>query len=822
MNGNGFEVIEEIRDYFTYYFIETHLKSLNNEIEIIVDSSHKCLKPIRKVLEKEIKDDKNQVFMASVYGIDFKPSALKKKEIKEINGFQSFPLKIILKMNKNKFESHIFINVNNDNFSQNIKFDIMKKIFKKDIDPPVQLQLTNLQTMEIFNEAILIKERRKKEGQTYKQLLKFGINLLKNMISYELILFLMLYTDILNGDTLSLIKEIFDIFSLKKIIKPTNKNSLSVYLEKMDLLYNEQNKIFEKIQRIPMNNFNSYLIKYYTIHIYLYSIMEKYEDCETIMKDLRDNNPYDNLILAKLYLSEYSQFYRSIPISDDMQNSLMGKFINTSQNYNELLTSFSIISDYIKKDFVNTLLIITENYDKINEICLQNKSSLKINDYITQKENDDLIKVQNYLDIIAQKKVEKNFMAISFNIVMWDYYLADNKNENFLEFLKSNLIKGSLNYNDIIASLVYIIKYTKKDFIQMLKIVVNNYDKLKSICISERKNININDYIQPNENDNQEKIKEYLTYIVSQKIKDKSEIICFNINIWKYYITNKCPEEFLSFLEEKLYESAINSKDIFDCADFSSNFRKKAFIPMLEIIFDNFDNIQKIFKTEAKCINIDNYIQPQPETDDLSKILELIKNIIDEEKKVSYCTIRFNIDLWLPYSQCENLEKLKLIRKIIIQCQVMQPDLNEDVIQLGKKIHDIGFNDIQKGVLVGEQLLQFLAEDEAYYVNKQINDCIQKNINLQNQINNQAIEIEGLKRENNNLTVRLNTLEGRVVGLCNDNSVINGRLFNLENEKNRLEFRINENKSNYQKLENKMKKDYEHLEKKIDNIKKNS
>ena len=78
MNGNGFEVIEEIRDYFTYYFIETHLKSLNNEIEIIVDSSHKCLKPIRKILEKEIKDDKNQVFMASVYGIDFKPSVLKR------------------------------------------------------------------------------------------------------------------------------------------------------------------------------------------------------------------------------------------------------------------------------------------------------------------------------------------------------------------------------------------------------------------------------------------------------------------------------------------------------------------------------------------------------------------------------------------------------------------------------------------------------------------------------------------------------------------------------------------------------------------------
>ena len=816
--NNEFEVIDKIKEYFTYYFIETHLKSLNNEIEMIVDTSHKCLKPIRKILEKEIKGEGNQEFIASVYGIDFKPTIIKKKELKEINGNSSFPLKLLLKMNKNKFESQNYINIDNDNFIRNISFDMKKKLFKKDIAPPIQLQLSNLQVIQLFDEALTNKERKNKKDSSFTELIKFGFNLLKNMDSYELILFLILYIDILNGDNVQLIKEIFEMFNLTKIKKPLNTNSLSSYIEKMEILYNDQNQILEKVKKIPLSNFNSYLIKFYTIHIYLYSITESYDSCERIMKDLRDNNPYDNLILAKLYLSEYSQFYRSIPISPELQNSLMGKFIYTSENYNELLTSFSIISDYIKKDFVNMLLIITENYDKINDVCSRSNTPLKINDFIEQKPNDDLTKVQNYLDIIAQKKVEKKYMAIAFKINMWDFYLTNNNNATFLEFLKSNLIKGSLNYIEIIASLAYIINYTNKDFIEMLKIIVNNYDKLRNICMSERKYINISDYIQQTPNDNPEKIKEYLSYIVSQKITDKYEVICFHKNIWIFYINNNYQFEFLSFLETKLYESAIFSKDIFDCLEYSSIFNKKSFIHMLEIILNNFDNINYILKSETKYINIDYYVIQQPQTDDLSRIFELIKSIIEKEKINAYCAINFKVDLWLPYSQCQILDTLKFLRKIILHCKVMQPELNEDVIQLGKKIHDIGFIEIQKGILKGEKLLQFLGEDESYYVNKQINEIIQKNINLQNQVNSQAFEIEELKKQNFNLTNRLNTVEGKVINLENNNSVINNRLYSLENEKNRIESKIDDVKRHCEHFEHKIKNDYEHLKNKVDNM----
>ena len=125
------------------------------------------------------------------------------------------------------------------------------------------------------------------------------------MKKYELILFLMIYIDILNGKNEFLIKEIFDIFDLTKIEKPLNSNVLTPYIEKVELIYRKQDKIIEQIKKISLCNFTSYLIKFYTIHLNLYVVTKGFDNCEIIMKDLKDNS-YDNLIFGKLYLSEYS------------------------------------------------------------------------------------------------------------------------------------------------------------------------------------------------------------------------------------------------------------------------------------------------------------------------------------------------------------------------------------------------------------------------------------------------------------------------------------------------------------------------------------
>ena len=197
------------------------------------------------------------------------------------------------------------------------------------------------------------------------ELLQYGVNLLNSMEQYELLFFLMIYINIVNSYNLNLIQKIFECFNLKKIIKPLDLSCLSPYVEKFEKLYNEQYAFFDKIKQMGNVNFREYLIKFYTIYFNLHFTLGNFQLCENIMRDLRDNNRYDNLILARLYLSNYIEFYRSIPISPEMKNSLIVKFIYASENYQELCKSFYLIAEIINKNFPTLLLIIIDHYNKI-------------------------------------------------------------------------------------------------------------------------------------------------------------------------------------------------------------------------------------------------------------------------------------------------------------------------------------------------------------------------------------------------------------------------------------------------------------------------
>ena len=127
----------------------------------------------------------------------------------------------------------------------------------------------------------------------------------------------------------------------------------------------------------------------------------------------------------------------------------------------------------------------------------------------------------------------------------------------------------------------------------------------------------------------------------------------------------------------------------------------------------------------------------------------------------------------------------------------MEPEISEDKIQLATKIHHVGFIEIQRGILTGEKLLQFLGEDEAFYVDKQINQCIQKNIYLQNLIDSQANEIKELRSENGNL-------KNQIANLSSENSSLKSRINSLESGQNSLESKISSIESNYYSLESKV------------------
>lgn len=133
----------------------------------------------------------------------------------------------------------------------------------------------------------------------------------------------------------------------------------------------------------------------------------------------------------------------------------------------------------------------------------------------------------------------------------------------------------------------------------------------------------------------------------------------------------------------------------------------------------------------------------------------------------------------------------------MIEIKKMQPELNENIILLPKKIHDVGFSEIQRGILDNEKMLGFLGKEEAFYVDKQINEC-------QFNINHNANEINNLKIQNENLKNELNKVNGKVVSLENENSSLKNMLNSLEKTVNDLKSELKSVKSDLNSLESKV------------------
>ena len=775
----------------TYFFIESHPKSINNDVEIVLDIKHSSIQPLRKLLEKDFKSSEEQEdFVVSVYAGDIISSLLKEKEIKTVNGIKTFPVKIIQKVQKNKFPGTLYPYLLNDTFINFTKFEIMKKIIGKNIDPPKQIVLYPYQYMTLFSEALLIKERIKINDKSYLELLRFGMNILKNSGTVPFKLFLMIYEKILNSGNIELLHNILDYFYINKIEQPNNLEELNIFEEPLMLIYGDSTIIVENIKMIPNVNFEFYLIKFYTVNILYHYIKKDFEKDLSVIIELRDNNPFDKLILAKLYLSEFNPFYQSLPITQEIKLSLIDSFIQASPSYEKLQLAFSMIKEYVQGDLNNILSIVINNYEKINQICLANKRPFKINDYIIQKYDDDLTKVQNSLITIGQNKLSKGFKAIDFRIDMWDLYLNEGKNPEFLEFLKSDLIQTSLYCFEITDSLSYIIKYTRKNLVTMLELFVKNYDKIEDICIAEKKYINVIDYLIPDEKDNYDLIQKNLDYIIARKMKRQYETFYFKIDIWLFYINNDFNNEFLNYLESKLFEGILYHSDVLDFLRYCSELRNRDIVPVLEMIIKYYKKIYIFTKKEKTEVDFSKYFDAKINTDNIEQIYKLICQIIEEERLSNYNTIKFKTSIWEPYSNVKNLIVLRYIRKIIIQCYIMDITVNEAQIDLGRKIHDVGFLYIRQGKLTGDKLLEFLGFEEAFYVEGQIDDIIETNKDQQRQLDEHLKNIKYLYDENNKMKARVSNCENNISRLWEENNRLVNRVNGLSSDVSSLRSRV--------------------------------
>ena len=719
------------REFHTYYFIESHPKSLNNQVEVVLNVKHSSIQPLRKLIEKDFKSSNDEDFTVTVYAGDIFPSLIKEKEVKIVQNYiKAFPVKIAKKIQKNKFEGKVNAYLPMDCFVHFVNFDPIKKLIGKNIDPPPQIELLPFQYMSLFNEVLLVIERRKITEPTYIEFLRYGVDLLKTSGAVPFRLFLLIYEKIINTMNLELYNSIFDYFHIKKIEQPKNLNELDTYQEPLMLIYEEPSKFIENIKQIANVDF------------------------------------------------------------EELKLSLIDSYIQASSSYENLTCAFSMITEYVQSDFNTILLIIIKNYEKINKICVDNNKPFKINDYIIQKYEDDLTRVQNSLITIGQFKLNYGFEAIDFRIDMWDMYLIEGKNPQFLEFLKSHLIQTSLYLSEINKALSYIIKYTNKNFVTMLELFVKNYDKIEAICIAEKKYINIISYIQPNGTDNIEGIKQNLNYIIARKMKANYETLYFKIDIWLFYINNGFNNEFLLYLEKKLFEGALYYDDILDCLTYASTLRNKTFATVLEMIINNFEKIHIFIKNKKVSIDFSHYFVHKLNSDNIEQIYKLICIIIEKERIKNYKTVNFKISIWEPYSNIKDLNVLRYIRKIILQCYIMDKSLTERDIDLARKIHDVGFLYIRQGKLVGDKLLEFLGVEEAFYVEGQINDIIETNKYQQKQLDEHLLSINYLKEENIALKRRVSSCESDVSDLRSENNRLKNRVSGLEDDVSTLYSRV--------------------------------
>ena len=218
---------------------------------------------------------------------------------------------------------------------------------------------------------------------------------------------------------------------------------------------------------------------------------------------------------------------------------------------------------------------------------------------------------------------------------------------------------------------------------------------------------------------------------------------------------------------------------------FSSQLRNRQFIPLLNHIKKNIDKIINICSISHNYIDIQNYIN-EKESDDLSQIKELIEYIINSEKSSSKKFISFNIKIWLQYTQKKNLDDLFTLRKIIFLCKEIEPEIDENMIDLGDKIHNLGLELIRKGILKGEKLNEFFAQNEMFCAGCKLKNLEYENTQLKNKINNIEYKVNKLQNDFGDLKSEMNSLSesnGRILSRIND---IESNIRNIKNDVNYL------------------------------------
>ena len=269
-----------------------------------------------------------------------------------------------------------------------------------------------------------------------------------------------------------------------------------------------------------------------------------------------------------------------------------------------------------------------------------------------------------------------------------------------------------------------------KEFSNVLNLIEKKPDKLTKFCT---------------EKDNPEKYLKIFYIILlyfrmnyeKEKVKDflsNKNYYKYLIDIlptyYKYFLKLVVPDELIS---EILHQKNLSYKIILNTFCYGHSIEN-----ILSIINKNCEIISNCCIKEKQKIIISDISNPKP-TDDLSKIVNEIKTIINYQIINKKIFILFDEEFWNIYIEYneKKIKNLVLIDKAMILSQKIDNSLNLDKLELKKKIHNNGLLAIEKGELKNEDLIEFIENDDIYFRDKDYETkqfrplCILKGIDLE-------------------------------------------------------------------------------------------
>ena len=454
------------------FFITSNLVSEEQELK----SPTAPLLDIITEVERKTINFKDEDFFVKLFSFNVNEERLRMKD--KYNEGKTYNYEISLSASGKTFKANIDIKKNEHSFLYNLKFNNYKSnfisYFSKEYPPPKNIPLSNCEQLKIFKAAVTSKKFNQQRESLLSSLFNNSlelINLSDKNYKYDFDFYLELFR--LICFKFGIIK-VIDIFSIKRINNPKDKEALKEYSK---LLNRFEENIFEvKLKSLETEeDKDKCREKFYTLFLYYKYNFEK-ENLEILLQNKKIRKYLINV------LENNSIYFYNIKLPEDMFDEMINK---TPIKFQQMKSIF----DYIYL-FEKVLLFINKHIEKIYNCCLGNKKGFKIKDplrlsdlNIISKENDNYSNIYNEISsLIEFEKNNKTFVI--FDEKFWENFVVPNEFNNLNNLIlidkcinKCKEADPNLNidiYQNILKTVLDLISKRKIKNIEILNFIKDN------------------------------------------------------------------------------------------------------------------------------------------------------------------------------------------------------------------------------------------------------------------------------------------------------------------------------------------------------------